>query len=91
MAAILVGIVLGLAGAVPFAVVLARSASRGPGGPGVRSGLVCVVLSAAIILVGAALVHRLWAEAFVAATVSAVLAMLVAVVCLVLWTWKRLP
>lgn len=87
---ILLGVVLGLAGAAPFSVVLARSVARGPKGPGVRSGLVCIVVSALIVLVGMALVHRLWAEAFVPVSVSAVLAMLVAVTTLVLVTWRRL-
>lgn len=87
---ILLGVVLGLAGAAPFSVALARSVARGPKGPGVRSGLVCVVVSALIVLVGMALVHRLWAEAFVPVSVSAVLAMLVAVTTLVLVTWHRL-
>lgn len=87
---ILLGAVLGLAGAAPFAIVLARSARRGSAGPGVRSGLVCVVASALVVLVGMALVHRLWAEAFVTTSVSAVLAMLAAVTALVLVTWHRL-
>ena len=87
---ILLGVVLGLAGAAPFSVVLARSVARGPKGPGVRSGLVCIVVSALIVLVGMALVHRLWAEAFVPVSVSAVLAMLSAVTALVLVTWHRL-
>lgn len=87
---ILLGVVLGLAGAVPFSVVLARSVARGPKGPGVRSGLVCIVVSALIVLMGMALVHRLWAEAFVPVSVSAVLAMLAAVTALVLVTWRRL-
>ena len=87
---ILLGVVLGLAGAAPFSVVLARSVARGPKGPGVRSGLVCIVVSALIVLVGMALVHRLWAEAFVPVSVSAVLALLVAVTTLVLVTWHRL-
>lgn len=87
---ILLGAVLGLAGAAPFSVVLARSVARGPKGPGVRSGLVCIVVSALIVLVGMALVHRLWAEAFVPVSVSAVLAMLAAVTALVLVTWHRL-
>lgn len=87
---ILLGVVLGLAGAAPFSVVLARSVARGPKGPGVRSGLVCIVVSALIVLVGMALVHRLWAEEFVPVSVSAVLAMLVAVTTLVLVTWHRL-
>lgn len=87
---ILLGVVLGLAGAAPFSVVLARSVARGPKGPGVRSGLVCIVVSALIVLVGMALIHRLWAEAFVPVSVSAVLAMLVAVTTLVLVTWHRL-
>ena len=91
-AQILLGVVLGLVGAAPFAMVLLRSASRGPKGPGVRSGLVCVVASALVVLVGMALVqHRLWAEAFVTAAVSAVLAMLVTVTALVVATWRRLP
>lgn len=90
-AQILLGVVLGLVGAAPFAMVLLRSASRGPKGPGVRSGLVCVVASALVVLVGMALVHRLWAEAFVTASVSAVLAMLVTVTALVVATWRRLP
>lgn len=85
---ILLGVVLGLAGAAPFSV--ARSVARGPKGPGVRSGLVCIVVSALIVLVGMALVHRLWAEAFVPVSVSAVLAMLAAVTALVLVTWHRL-
>ncbi len=89
-AQILLGVVLGLVGAAPFAMVLLRSASRGPKGPGVRSGLVCVVASALVVLVGMALVHRLWAEAFVTTSVSAVLAMLAAVTALVLVTWHRL-
>lgn len=88
---ILLGVVLGLAGATPFAMVLLRSASRGPKGPGVRSGLVCIVVSALIVLVGMALVHRLWAEAFVPVSVSAVLAMLATVTALVVATWRRLP
>ena len=88
---ILLGVVLGLAGAAPFAMVLLRSASRGPKGPGVRSGLVCIVVSALVVLVGMALVHRLWAEAFVPVSVSAVLAMLAAVTALVVATWRRLP
>ena len=87
---ILLGVVLGLAGAAPFSVILARTMARGPKGPGVRSGLVCIVVSAFIVLVGMALVHRLWAEAFVPVSVSAVLAMLVAVTTLVLVTWHRL-
>lgn len=87
---ILLGVVLGLAGAAPFSVALARTVARGPKGPGVRSGLVCVVASALIVLVGMALVHRLWAEAFVPVSVSAVLAMLAAVTALVLVTWRRL-
>lgn len=87
---ILLGVVLGLAGAAPFSVVLARSVARGSKGPGVRSGLVCIVVSALIVLMGMALVHRLWAEAFVPVSVSAVLAMLVAVTTLVLVTWHRL-
>jgi len=87
---ILLGVVLGLAGAAPFSVVLARSVARGPKGPGVRSGLVCIVVSALIVLVGMALVHRLWAVAFVPVSVSAVLAMLAAVTALVLVTWHRL-
>lgn len=87
---ILLGVVLGLAGAAPFSVALARSVARGPKGPGVRSGLVCIVASALIVLVGMALVHRLWAEAFVPVSVSAVLAMLAAVTALVLMTWHRL-
>ena len=87
---ILLGVVLGLAGAAPFSVTLARLVARGPKGPGVRSGLVCIVVSALIVLVGMALVHRLWAEAFVPVSVSAVLAMLVAVTTLVLVTWHRL-
>lgn len=87
---ILLGVVLGLAGATPFAMVLLRSASRGPKGPGVRSGLVCVVASALVVLVGMALVHRLRAEAFVPVSVSAVLAMLAAVTALVLVMWHRL-
>lgn len=87
---ILLGVVLGLAGAAPFSVALARSVARGPKGPGVRSGLVCIVVSVLIVLVGMALVHRLWAEAFVPVSVSAVLAMLVAVTTLVLATWHRL-
>lgn len=87
---ILLGVVLGIAGAAPFSVALARSVARGPKGPGVRSGLVCIVVSALIVLVGMALVHRLWAEAFVPVSVSAVLAMLVAVTTLVLVTWHRL-
>ncbi len=90
-AQILLGVVLGLVGAAPFAMVLLRSASRGPKGPGVRSGLVCVVASALVVLVGMALVHRLWAEAFVTTSVSAVLAMLVTVTALVVATWRRLP
>lgn len=87
---ILLGVVLGIAGAAPFSVALARSVARGPKGPGVRSGLVCVVVSALIVLVGMALVHRLWVEAFVPVSVSAVLAMLAAVTALVLVTWHRL-
>lgn len=87
---ILLGVVLGLAGAVPFSVALARSVARGPKGPGVRSGLVCIVVSVLIVLMGMALVHRLWAEAFVPVSVSAVLAMLAAVTALVLVTWHRL-
>lgn len=87
---ILLGVVLGLAGAAPFSVALARSVARGPKGPGVRSGLVCIVVSALIVLVGMALVHRLWAEAFVPVSVLAVLAMLAAVTALVLVTWHRL-
>ena len=87
---ILLGVVLGLAGAAPFSVVLARSVARGPKGPGVRSGLVCIVVSALIVLVGMALVHRLWVEAFVPVSVSAVLAMLAAVSALVLVAWHRL-
>ena len=87
---ILLGVVLGLAGAAPFSVTLARSVARGPKGPGVRSGLVCIVVSALIVLVGMALVHRLWVEAFVPVSVSAVLAMLAAVTALVLVTWHRL-
>ena len=87
---ILLGVVLGLAGAVPFSVVLARSVARGPKGPGVRSGLVCIVVSALIVLMGMALGHRLWAEAFVPVSFSAVLAMLAAVTALVLVTWHRL-
>lgn len=87
---ILLGVVLGLAGAAPFSVALARTVARGPKGPGVRSGLVCIVVSVLIVLVGMALVHRLWAEAFVPVSVSAVLAMLVAVTTLVLVTWHRL-
>lgn len=87
---ILLGIVLGLAGAAPFSVALARTVARGPKGPGVRSGLVCIAVSALIVLVGMALVHRLWAEAFVPVSVSAVLAMLAAVTALVLVTWYRL-
>lgn len=87
---ILLGVVLGLAGAAPFSVALARTVARGPKGPGVRSGLVCIVASALIVLVGMALVHRLWAEAFVPVSVSAVLAMLAAVTALVLVTWHRL-
>lgn len=90
-AQILLGVVLGLVGAAPFAMVLLRSASRGPKGPGVRSGLVCAVASALVVLVGMALVHRLWAEAFVTTSVSAVLAMLVTVTALVVATWRRLP
>lgn len=90
-AQILLGVVLGLAGAAPFSIVLARSAARGPKGPGIRSGLVCIVLSALIVLVGMALVHRLWAEAFVPASASAVLAMLACVTASVLVTWRRLP
>lgn len=87
---ILLGVVLGLAGTAPFSVALARTVARGPKGPGVRSGLVCIVASALIVLVGMALVHRLWAEAFVPVSVSAVLAMLAAVTALVLVTWHRL-
>lgn len=87
---ILLGVVLGLAGAAPFSVALARSVARGPKGPGVRSGLICIVVSVLIVLVGMALVHRLWAEAFVPVSVSAVLAMLAAVTALVLVTWHRL-
>lgn len=87
---ILLGVVLGLAGAAPFSVALARTVARGPKGPGVRSGLVCIVASALVVLVGMALVHRLWAEAFVPVSVSAVLAMLAAVTALVLVTWHRL-
>ena len=87
---ILLGVVLGLVGAAPFSVALARTVARGPKGPGVRSGLVCIVVSALIVLVGMALVHRLWAEAFVTTSVSAVLAMLAAVTALVLVTWHRL-
>ncbi len=87
---ILLGVVLGLAGAAPFSVALARSVARGPKGPGVRSGLVCIVVSALIVLVGMALVHRLWVEAFVPVSVSAVLAMLAAVSALVLVAWHRL-
>lgn len=87
---ILLGVVLGLAGAAPFSVALARTVARGPKGPGVRSGLVCIVASALIVLVGMALVHRLWAETFVPVSVSAVLAMLAAVTALVLVTWHRL-
>lgn len=87
---ILLGVVLGLAGAAPFSVALARSVARGPKGPGVRSGLVCIVVSVLIVLMGMALVHRLWAEAFVPVSVSAVLAMLAAVTALVLVTWHRL-
>ena len=90
-AQILLGVVLGLVGAAPFAMVLLRSASRGPKGPGVRSGLVCVVASALVVLVGMALVHRLRAEAFVTTSVSAVLAMLATVTALVVATWRRLP
>ena len=90
-AQILLGVVLGLVGAAPFAMVLLRSASRGPKGPGVRSGLVCVVASALVVLVGMALVHRLWAEAFVTTSVSAVFAMLATVTALVVATWRRLP
>lgn len=89
-AQILLGVVLGLAGAAPFSVALARTVARGPKGPGVRSGLVCIVVSALIVLVGMAFVHRLWAEAFVTTSVSAVLAMLAAVTALVLVTWHRL-
>ena len=87
---ILLGVVLGLAGAAPFAIVLGRSARRGPKGPGVRSGLVCVVVSALIVLVGMSLVRRAWPGAFVAASVSAVLTMLAAVTGLVIATWHRL-
>ena len=56
-----------------------------------RSGLVCVVASALVVLVGMALVHRLWVEAFVTTSVSAVLAMLATVTALVVATWRRLP
>ncbi len=91
VAQILLGVVLGLAGAAPFSIVLARSAARGPKGPGIRSGLACVVLSALVVLVGMALVHRLWAEAFVPTSASAVLAMLACVTASVLVTWRRLP
>lgn len=89
-AQILLGVVLGLAGAAPFSVALACTVARGPKGPGVRSGLVCIVVSVLIVLVGMALVHRLWAEAFVPVSVSAVLAMLAAVTALVLVTWHGL-
>lgn len=90
-AQILVGVVLGLAGVAPFAVVLARSAARGSKGPGVKSGLACVIVSADIILVGAALARRANPAAFVPVAVSAALALLTGVTAAALITWRRLP
>ena len=91
VARVLVGVVLGLVGAAPFAVVLARSVARGSRGPGVRSGLACVIVSAAVILIGAALVRRADPAAFVPVAVTAALAMLVAVTIAALVAWRRLP
>lgn len=91
VAQILVGVVLGLAGAAPFAVVLTRSAARGSKGPGVKSGLACVIVSSAIILVGAALARRANPAAFVPVAVSAALALLAGVTAAALVTWHRLP
>lgn len=87
---ILLGVVLGFAGAAPFIIVLYRLSRHGLADSGVRNGLVCAVASALIVLVGMVLIHRLWAEAFVAASVSAVLTMLVVVTSLVLTMWHRL-
>ena len=84
---ILLGVVLGFAGAAPFIIVLYRLSRHSLADSGVRNGLVCAVASA---LVGMVLIHRLWAEAFVAASVSAVLTMLVVVTSLVLTMWHRL-
>lgn len=87
---VLVGVVLGMVGAAPFAFVLARSVARGSGGPGVKSGLACVIVSAAIILVGAALVRRVFPAAFVPTAVTAALTMLVVVTAAALIAWTRL-
>lgn len=87
---ILLGVVLGFAGAAPFVIVLDRLSRHNLADSGVRNGLVCVVASALIVLVGMVLIRRLWAEAFAAASVSAVLTMLVVVTSLVLTMWHRL-
>lgn len=87
---ILLGVVLGFAGAAPFVIVLDRLSRHSLADSCVRNGLVCVVASALIVLVGMVLIHRLWAEAFIVASVSAVLTMLVVVTSLVLTMWHRL-
>ena len=88
---IVVGAVLGFAGAAPFAVVLARSVAAGAKGPGVRSGFICILISAAIILIGAAVANRLFPGSVLPVAVSAALTFLFAVTGAAISAWRQLP
>lgn len=90
-AQIMLGIALGLAGAVPFGVVLNRSASRGRRGPGIRSGFSCIFISFSTVLIGAKLLTRSSVGDLVTVAVTAALTMLVSVTVVALLTWRRLP
>lgn len=87
---IVIGAVLGFAGAAPFAFALARSVAAGSKGPGVRSGLVCIVVSAAIVLVGSALANRAWPGALLPVAVSASLTFLFAVTGAAVSAWRNM-
>ncbi len=87
---LIVGAVLGFAGAAPFAIVLARAAAGGPKAPGVRAGFVCIVISAAIVLIGAALANRAWPGSMLAVAVSAALTFLFAVTGAAISAWKNM-
>ncbi len=87
---LIVGAVLGFVGAAPFAVVLARAAAGGSKAPGVRSGFVCIVISAAVVLIGSALANRLWPGSLLPVAVSAALTFLFAVTGAALSAWKNM-
>lgn len=87
---IFLGAVLGLLGTAPYAFVLRRVARQGPGGPGVPQGLVCVIVSTAIVSVGIALARRLAPEDFLALSTTAALTFLAASTAVILAARRKI-